>query len=76
MILYTSSLLEQNLEGRRVKSLPRPRFSQAICEFHLQHGQPVQGSVVSGRGRLGAYALRVHKAAPAPAVIAPSTPVF
>lgn len=62
MILYMTSLLEQNLEGRRVKSLPRPRFSQAICEFHLQHGQPVQGSVVSGRRVLGVLCPAQYKA--------------
>lgn len=56
------SLLEQNLEGRRVKSLPRLHFSQAICEFHLQHGQLVQGRVVLGRRVLGVLSPTQYKA--------------
>ena len=62
MILYMMSLLEQNLEGRRVKSLPRLHFSQAICEFHLQHGQLVQGRVVLGRRVLGVLSPTQYKA--------------
>lgn len=42
------SLLEQSLEGGGEESLPRLHSTQAIPEFHLQQGQPLQESAVLG----------------------------